>query len=330
MNRLKKIARSKIVIALLLLVAFIYLNNSSLLMKARSGEPHLLAHRGLAQTYPMDGIANDTCTAERIYPPEHSFLENTIPSMEAAFLAGADAVEFDVHITKDEQFAVFHDWTLDCRTNAEGVTRDYTMAELKKLDIGYGYTADQGKTYPFRGKGVSMMPSLTEVLDRFPDKALLIDIKSNDPYEGELLAKYLSALPKQQQDLLAVYGGDNPIAALKERMPEMRVMSKATMKSCLIPYVAAGWTGYMPAACKNTELHIPEKIAPWLWGWPDRFLDRMDDAGTRTIVVGGDGSDFSSGFDTADDLKRLPEQYSGWIWTNRIDRIAPLYREAED
>ncbi|MFC5649495.1 glycerophosphodiester phosphodiesterase family protein [Paenibacillus solisilvae] len=266
-------------------------------------------------------------TAKRIYEPEHPFLENTISSMEAAFQAGADVVEFDVHITKNEQFAIFHDWTLDCRTNAEGVTKDYTMNELKQMDIGYGYTSEHGKTFPFRDKGIGLMPSLTEVLTHFPDKSFLIDVKSSDPYEGELLAKYLTALTGRQRSLLAVYGGNEPIAALKEKLPDMRVMSKATVKSCLLPYLAVGWTGYMPQACKYTELHIPEKIAPWLWGWPNRFLNRMDGKDTRVILVGGDGSDFSSGFDTPEDIERLPPDYTGGIWTNRIDRIAPLYQE---
>ncbi|MCM3630558.1 glycerophosphodiester phosphodiesterase [Paenibacillus glycanilyticus] len=325
MNRIRKIIKSKAFILLVLFVVLVFLNNTSLFSKPSGSGPALLAHRGLAQTFTMENIQNDTCTAERIYEPEYPYLENTIDSMEAAFDAGADIVEFDVHITKDDQFAVFHDWTLDCRTNAKGVTRDYTMEELKQFDIGYGYTADGGKSYPFRGKGVGLMPSLTEVLTHFPDKSLLIDVKSNDPEEGKLLARYLSELPEERRSKLAVYGGDEPIAALKEELPDMRVMSKATMKKCLIPYLAVGWTGYMPAACKNTELHIPEKIAPFLWGWPDKFIDRMEKADTRVVIVGGDGSDFSSGFDTLEDLKRLPDGYSGVIWTNRIDRIAPAY-----
>ncbi|SDE23630.1 Glycerophosphoryl diester phosphodiesterase family protein, partial [Priestia aryabhattai B8W22] len=161
MRLLKKLFKRKVTwIVFLIVIAFIYLNNSSLLAKERESQSFLLAHRGVAQTFTMKDIQNDTCTAERIYNPEHNFLENTIPSMEAAFEDGADMVELDVHITKDNQFAVFHDWTVDCRTNGKGVTRDYTMAELKKLDIGYGYTADGGKTYPFRGKGVNLMPSL--------------------------------------------------------------------------------------------------------------------------------------------------------------------------
>lgn len=90
----------------------------------------------MAQTFHMEGITNDTCTAERIYPPEHPYLENTIASMQSAFDRGADVVELDIQPTKDGQFAVFHNWTLGCRTNGEGVTRDFSLAHLQKLDIG--------------------------------------------------------------------------------------------------------------------------------------------------------------------------------------------------
>jgi len=321
----RKTMKRKSLWIFLAFLVFIYFNNSSLFAKPRAGEPHLLAHRGLAQTFNMSGVTNDTCTAKRIYPPEYPYLENTIPSMRAAFNKGADMVEFDVQPTTDGQFAVFHDWTLNCRTNGAGVTRDHTMKELKALDVGYGYTADGGKTYPFRGKGVGLMPSLEEVLTAFPNRLFLIDVKSNDPTEGIELAKNLAKLPAQRRDQLMVYGGDEPIAALKKQLPDMRVMSKATEEGCLLRYIALGWTGVVPEACEKTELHIPERFAPWLWGWPNRFLNRMDQAGTRVIIVGGSG-DFSSGFDTAEDLKRLPPGYSGWIWTNRIDRIAPLVK----
>jgi len=177
---------------ILLLIVFIYLNNSSIFISSDQKKPFLLAHRGVAQTFPMEGITGDTCTAEKIFKPQHTYIENTIPSMEAAFKAGADIVELDVQPTVDGEFAVFHDWTLDCRTNGTGVTREHTMEELKLLDIGYGYTADSGKTYPLRGKGAGLMPTLNEVLEHFPEQSLLIHIKSNDPLEGEKLADYLS------------------------------------------------------------------------------------------------------------------------------------------
>ncbi len=328
MNILKKIGRSKSFRITLLLFIFIYINNSSIFVNPKSSEPLLLAHRGLAQTFSFEGIDNNTCTAERIFSPEHSYLENTISSMEAAFDAGADIVELDIHPTIDGQFAVFHDWTLDCRTNGTGVTREHTMAELKSFDIGYGYTADNGNTYPFRGKGQGLMPSLDEVLSYFPDQSLLIHIKSNDSNEGLQLAHYLADLSQEQLSLLSVYGGDNPIAILKQQLPALRVMSKATMKDCLIPYFVTGWTGIMPSNCKNTQLHLPENIAPWVWGWPHKFVSRMENAGTRVILVAGDGG-FSEGFDQVKDVERLPDQYFGGIWTNRIDNVAPLLKNME-
>ncbi|MBY0121992.1 glycerophosphodiester phosphodiesterase family protein [Bacillus sp. S/N-304-OC-R1] len=324
MKRLKRIFKG-FSIFIVILAAFMFFNNSSFFTKDSENVPFLLAHRGMGQTFSMEGITGDTCTAERIFAPEHPYLENTIPSMEAAFKAGADMVELDVQPTKDGQFAVFHDWTLECRTNGKGVTREYTMEELKRLDIGYGYTADAGKTYPFRGKGVGLMPSLDEVLHHFPKAEFLIHVKSNDPAEGVQLAEYLGKLPKERLIQFTVYGGDEPIYSLQEALPNLRVMSKATLKSCMLPYITIGWTGYVPSSCHHTQIHLPETYASWMWGWPVKFINRMDGVDTRVILVAGDGG-WSEGFDGEQDLERIPKKFHGGIWTNRIDIVAPIIK----
>jgi glycerophosphoryl diester phosphodiesterase len=295
-----------------LLAAFIYLNNTTWLVFERPDRPLLLAHRGLAQTFDLAGVTGDSCTATRIHPPEHPFLENTLPSMRAAFEAGADIVELDIHPTSDGHFAVFHDWTVNCRTDGRGVTREHTLAALKALDVGYGYTADGGKTYPFRGRGVGMMPSLDEVLDTFPERRFLIHVKSNDPNEGAALVKWL----RQR-------------SAERRALPDIPAMSRTTIKQCLLRYFAVGWSGYVPAACRNSLVLVPANYAGWLWSWPDGFVNRMQRVRTNVFIVGRyDGGDFSSGIDTADDFKMLRKPISAGIWTNRIDRIAPLVRAA--
>lgn len=311
----------------LLIAAAIFLNNSNLFAPPSSGAPVLLAHRGIAQRFDTRGLENDTCTAARMLPPTHGYLENTIASMRASFAADADVVELDIHPTTDGRFAVFHDWTLDCRTNGHGVTREHSLAELKALDIGYGYTADGGRTFPFRGRGIGLMPSLDEVLAALPDRRLLINIKSNDTAEGEMLAGVLSRLPPERRARLMVYGGERPIAALRRLRPEVQAMSRATLKACLARYVAFGWTGLVPAACRNTIVYAPINLAPWLWGWPDRFLSRMARAGSSVFVIGPyRGGDFSSGLDTPEAIARLPRGYSGGVMTDEIGTVAPLLK----
>ena len=288
----------------------------------------VLAHRGLHQTYAREGVGRDTCTADRIRPPEHGYLENTIDSMAAAFALGADVIEFDIHPTTDGQFAVFHDWTIDCRTNGKGVTRQQSMAYLKTLDIGHGYTADGGATFPFRGKFVGAMPTLDEVLARFPDKRFLINIKSRDRVEGRQLAARLKQLPAAQQARLMSYGGDEPEDALAREMPQMRTMGRNRLMRCMTRYAAYGWTGIVPLACHNTLILIPQNLAPLLWGWPNRFVERMHLAGSEVYLRGpyDGGSHLPAGIDTVEQLNAVPNRYPGGIWTDRIDLVAEHWR----
>jgi len=310
------------------LILFVTLNNASWLAPKGSGRIVLLAHRGVAQTFSHAGLKMDGCTATRIDPPRHGFLENTIPSMAQSFRLGADIVEIDVHETTDGRFAVFHDWTVDCRTDGHGETSAHSMAYLKTLDIGYGYTADGGKTYPFRGKGVGMMPSLDEVLAQFPGRRILINIKSNDPLEGRDLAKYIATLPAPSRARLMFYGsGERPMAELRRRLPDLPVMSTQQLKSCAFGYIALGWTGYVPGACHHTMILAPVNDTWLAWGWPNRFLARMRSVGTVVIVTGPYSAQSGlTGIDTKADLGRLPPDYDGGIWTNEIDVIAPTLR----
>ena len=96
-------------------VSFVFLNNTSMLAPHKSGRPALLAHRGVAQTFSHAWLGMNDCTATRLDPSKNAYLENTIASMAASFNLGADVIELDIHPTTDGHFAVFHDWTVDCR-----------------------------------------------------------------------------------------------------------------------------------------------------------------------------------------------------------------------
>jgi glycerophosphoryl diester phosphodiesterase len=160
----------------------------------------IIAHRGVHHDFHKENLDNKTCTASRIYKPTHNYIENTIESVQTAFEFGATIVEIDVRATKDKQLVIFHDDRLECRTNAKGNIGDYSLDELRKLDIAYGYTYDGGKTYPFRGKAKGKIKTLAEVLHQFPDKKLLIHNKSGNNLEvAQLIIDILISLPKNQQ-----------------------------------------------------------------------------------------------------------------------------------
>jgi glycerophosphoryl diester phosphodiesterase len=319
---LRPLTQIAVGVALLLLPVAAY--NSSAFAPPAAGRPLLIAHRGLGQTFHRAGLTGDTCTAERIFPPEHPYLENTIASFEAAFASGADIVEFDVHPTTDGHFVVFHDWGLDCRTDGRGVTREHTLAELKALDIGHGYTADGGKTYPFRGKGAGLMPALDEVLAAFPGRRFLINVKSNDAAEGERLAARLHMLPPERRALMMVYGGGKAMDAFHAGLPDIRVLGTDDVVSCLVKYELMGWLGIVPDECRNTLFMLPLNVAPFVWGYPNRLAARLSEHGSQLVLLGAyDGSGFSSGIDDPAEVANVPVRLDGAIWTNRIDLIGP-------
>ena len=312
--------KKKIILVIGIFLFGVWANNTSLFLD-KSGEYKLLAHRGLAQTFDVSIVNWDTNTAEIIYEPEHPYLENTIDSMKVAFEYGADVVELDIQLTKDKKLAVFHDYDLSMRTEGTGSVGDWTMEELKTLDVGYRYTADGGKSFPFRGKGTGLMPEFTEILEMFPDKDLLIHMKDGDIETAEVLWEYLKDMSAERLSQITVYGNEAGLVYLREQNSNMRVLSGKRLKEALLKYELLGWTGYIPNEIKNMEIHIPLMYAKALWGWPNKFVERMESVNTRVVIVEGNGK-WSEGFDTEESLTKIPSGYTGYVWTNRIDVVS--------
>ena len=307
-----------------LLIGVGYVANASWLAPEPTGAPGVLSHRGEHQTYRRNNSLPE-CEAARMNPPTNPFLENTIPSLQASFDKGATAIEIDVHPTTDGEFAVFHDWVLECKTNGKGVTRDQPMSYLRTLDVGYGYTADGGKTFPFRGKGVGMMKTLDEVLRAFPGKQFLLNVKSRDPWESEQLIAYLKSRGHPTDERLWVWAELEAGDRLRELAPRALVVNRARAKSCAYTYLAVGWTGYVAQACRSGVLPVPTNYRWAIWGWPNRFLSRMELAGTQVWLVGPLGGDEPFVSRKAQ-LDAVPEGFSGMILTDHIETVGPEVR----
>ena len=104
--------------------------------------------------------------------------ENTFPAFERAAALGVDAIECDVHLSKDGEVVVIHDATLDRTTDATGPVGARTAEELSRVDAGYHFGAADG--HPYRGGGVGV-PRLADVLRRFEAMPFVIEIKGDRP-----------------------------------------------------------------------------------------------------------------------------------------------------
>ncbi len=64
--------------------------------------------------------------------------ENTLRSFIAAQRSGLDAIELDLHLSKDGALVVMHDADVDRTTDGRGPIAEKTLAELRELDAGQG------------------------------------------------------------------------------------------------------------------------------------------------------------------------------------------------
>jgi glycerophosphoryl diester phosphodiesterase len=103
--------------------------------------------------------------------------ENTMEAYRLAVEGGADAIEVDVHLSRDGQMPLIHDDTVDRTTDGSGNVADLTMDELRRLDAGARFALPDGSN-PYAGRGLTI-PTLPEVLDWLPDgMGLVIEIKA--------------------------------------------------------------------------------------------------------------------------------------------------------
>lgn len=103
--------------------------------------------------------------------------ENTLPAFELALAQGAEGVELDVHLTRDDALVVIHDETLERTTDGNGWVADRSLAELRTLDAAAGRPDYAG----------TRIPLLAEVLEllRPTDAVANVELKTDRlPYPG--------------------------------------------------------------------------------------------------------------------------------------------------
>jgi glycerophosphoryl diester phosphodiesterase len=237
----------------------------------------ILAHRGVHVNWKQGTYETASgCEAANIYPPAHDYLENTVRSIGAAFAMGASIVEIDMRRTADGALVAMHDSDLSCRTDGHGRVEDAALAYLKGLDLGYGYTADGGVTFPLRGKGVGMLPTLTEVFNAFPGASFLVDHKDGQRDTADLFIALLRTLPETQQSQVFYWGPDDCYEAVRQATPvRWFLVTRKQMMDWFLSYVLTlGLSGF-PKEAEDIVIAMPVQYLWLAWGYPDLLLERV-------------------------------------------------------
>ena len=152
--------------------------------------------------------------------------ENTLQAFERGVEFGADALELDIQTTRDGEIVVIHDATADRTTNGTGPVVGYSLDELRQLDAGYRFTLDGGRTYPFRGKGITI-PTLREIYERFPKMRINIDLKQSSEERERRLWALMQELGVEDRTLVASGDLHAPIVRFR-RLAGGRVATSAS------------------------------------------------------------------------------------------------------
>jgi glycerophosphoryl diester phosphodiesterase len=128
--------------------------------------------------------------------------ENTVVAFERALAQGVPYLEMDCHSTADGEIVVHHDATLERTTDASAALSTLRFAELERIDAGFRFTPDSGRTFPFRGAGVRV-PRLAEVLAAFPTARVNLEVKQADPPIAEEVVRVVRRARAERRLLLA-------------------------------------------------------------------------------------------------------------------------------
>jgi len=130
--------------------------------------------------------------------------ENTLFGFQqAAKTLPGVLLETDARLTSDGAVVLLHDKNVDRTTNGKGDVTTMTLAQVKALDAGYTFSTDGGKTFPHRGKGITI-PTLQEVLEAIPDSHFLVELKG-EPALADAAIAVIKAAHAEQRVLYASF-----------------------------------------------------------------------------------------------------------------------------
>lgn len=149
--------------------------------------PKIWAHRGASGYYP----------------------ENTMPAFEKAVEMGADGIELDIQLTRDNQIVVLHDEWIDRTSDGKGWLKDFSLEELRRYNFN--------RTHPKEGR--LCIPTMQEVFEliRPTNLRINIELKTGIVFYEQLEEKILDLTKEMGMEDRVIYSSFNHYTIKKIR-----------------------------------------------------------------------------------------------------------------
>ena len=210
--------------------------------------------------------------------------ENTLLSFYLGVYMGANGIETDVQLTKDNVAVLFHDDTLKRVTNEEGSIGDYTLAELKNFWVYNKEIKDKiitleeflvrfgvmDLTLAIELKGDNTAKITTELVEKYnlKDKVVLTSFKYKEILDAKKFAPHIKAgylANKVDDELLEKMKEDK----IEELCPEAKIITPTLCKKWHdLGFNVRAWgvsnTDYMKSAyisgVDGMTVNFPDKL----------------------------------------------------------------------
>lgn len=178
--------------------------------------------------------------------------ENTILAFDHGLTCGADGIECDVRLSRDGVVMVHHDATMERTTNGSGALSEHSASALARLDAGFHFRGLDGERYRDRH---CTIPTLRDVLARYPRSPVIIELKGTDPavaVRAVQVVRDAGALDR------VCFGGfaDRVVRAARQADPQA-ITSAAREEIRWFLY--RSWVGLAPRRTPYRAFQVPEQ-----------------------------------------------------------------------
>ena len=215
--------------------------------------------------------------------------ENTLTGFVAACELGVDMIEVDVVETKDHVPIISHDYGLKRTTGMDGMFADYTLKELRKLNIA----ATSNKA--IHPEQICTFEEICELLTRYPSVMINIDMKND---EGSISNKVADIVEKYRFKERVVFNGlgGNGLAQMSDRGYYVEASPDGYYNMAHFSSLFGPGIQKAKALCYNANQHVTKENVEKLkaqynvnvWAWCSNWDGYSTDDNGKLIQVSCD------------------------------------------